>query len=135
RFAGAVAALLLAVNPTFWAWSLVGEVFQLNNLFAALLIYLLVLWHERPERAGFLPTSFFLTGLALTNHHTVVLLAPAFCFVLWQRRAIILARPVIIAWCLALFFLGLLPYLYLPWASAHHPAYNWGNVSSGRDFI
>src|SRR5438132_973079 len=72
-FAGVVAALLLAANPTFWAWSLVGEVFQLNNLFAALLIYFLVLWQERPERIGFLLASSFLTGLALTNHHTIVL--------------------------------------------------------------
>ena len=135
RFAGAVAALLLAVNPTFWAWSLVGEVFQLNNLLAALLIYFLVLWHERPERTGFLLASSLLTGLALANHHTIVLLAPAFCFVLWQRRAVIFARPAIMAGCLVLFLLGLLPYLYIPWASAHHPAYNWGNVSSVRDLI
>jgi hypothetical protein len=135
RLAGAVAALVLAVNPIFWAWSVVGEVFPLNNLIAALLIFFLVLWHDRPERTGFLVASSFLTGLALTNHHTIVLLAPAICFALWQRRAVILARPQIIAWCLVVLFLGLLPYLYVPWASAHHPGYNWGNVSSVRDLI
>src|ERR1700736_1227970 len=42
HLAATVAALLLAVNPTFWAWSLAAEVFPLNNLLAALLILFLV---------------------------------------------------------------------------------------------
>jgi hypothetical protein len=135
RLAGAVAALFFAVNPTFWAWSLVAEVFPLNNLLAALLIYFLVLWQEQAERTGFLVAASFVSGLALTNHHTVVLLAPAVCLVLWQRRAILLARPSTVLWSVIVFFLGLLPYLYVPWASSHHPTYNWGNVSSARDLI
>jgi Protein of unknown function (DUF2723) len=135
RLAGAVAALVLAVNPTFWGWSLAGEVFPLNNLLAALLIYLVVVWHESPERTGFLVACCFVGGLALTNHQTIVLLAPACCLVVWQCRAVILARPTILVWCLIAFLLGLLPYLYVPWASAHHPAYNWGNVSSARDLF
>jgi hypothetical protein len=135
RFAAVIAALLLAVNPTFWAWSLVSEVFQLNNLLAALLIYFLVVWQERPEQISWLIASSFVAGLALTNHHTIVLLGPAICLVLWQRRAVLLARPAVIAWCLVAFLLGLGPYFYVPWASAHHPAYNWGNVSSFRDLV
>ncbi|HXP35631.1 MAG TPA: DUF2723 domain-containing protein, partial [Chthoniobacterales bacterium] len=86
QLAAAVAALLLAINPTFWEWSLAAEVFPLNNLLAAVLILLLVAWHEQQERNGFLIAAFFVAGLALTNHHTSVLLAPAFCFVLWQQR-------------------------------------------------
>ena len=31
--------------------------------------------------------------------------------------------------------IGLLPYTYILWASAHHPVYSWGNVSSFRDLI
>jgi len=135
RPAAAIAALTLAVIPTFWRWSLVAEVFPLNNLLASVLIYLLVAWHEEPHRPGVLIAAFFLTGLALTNHHTIVLLAPAFCFVLWQRRAVLWTRPQLFAICIAAFCTGLLPYLYVPWASAHHPAWNWGNVSSLRDLI
>jgi 4-amino-4-deoxy-L-arabinose transferase-like glycosyltransferase len=135
RLAGMVAALFLAVNPTFWAWSLVAEVFSLNNLLAASVIYFLVLWQEQPERTGFLVAASFVSGLALTNHQTFVLLGPAVCLVLWQRRAFFFARPAIVGYCVVVFFLGLLPYLYVPWASAHHPIYNWGNVSSARDLI
>ena len=133
QLAAAVAALLLAVNPTFWEWSLAAEVFPLNNLLAAVLILLLVTWHEHPERSVLLIAAFFVAGLALTNHQTIVLLAPAFCFVLWQRRSFL--RPRLLAIGVIAFVTGLVPYGYIPWASAHHPVHNWGNVSSFHDFV
>jgi dolichyl-phosphate-mannose-protein mannosyltransferase len=133
HFAAALAALILTVNPTFWSWSLVAEVFPLNNLLASILIYLLVAWREQPQRFGLLVAAFFLAGLALTNHQTIVLTAPAFCFILWQRRAALRRQPRFVPVCIAAFLIGLLPYAYVPWASAHHPPYNWGNVSSLRD--
>src|SRR6266446_9241845 len=58
QLAAAVAALLLAVNSNFWQWSLAAEVFPLNNLLAAILILLLIVWHEQPERGGFLVAAF-----------------------------------------------------------------------------
>ncbi len=134
RIAAALAALLLAVNPTFWAWSLASEVFPLNNLLVSLLIYFLISWHQQPEQQRLLIAAFFLSGLALTNHQTSVLVAPAFSFVLWQRRAALVGKYKIFAACLAAFVIGLLPYIYIPWAAAHHPPYNWGNVSSLHDF-
>jgi hypothetical protein len=135
QLAAAVAAFLLAVNPTFWEWSLAAEVFPLNNLLAALLILLLIGWHEQPERTGLLIAAFFVAGLALTNHQTSVLLGPAFCFVLWRRRSVLFARPHLLVIGVGAFIVGLVPYAYIPWASAHHPAHNWGNVSSFRDFV
>lgn len=135
RLAAAVAALLLAVNPIFWEWSLAAEVFPLNNLLAAVLILLLVAWHQHPERSAFLIAALFVAGLALTNHQTIVLLGPAFCFILWRRRSFLLARPSLLAIGAAVFVVGLLPYVYVPWAAAHHPVHNWGNVSSFHDLL
>jgi len=135
QLAAAVAALLLAVNPTFWEWSLAAEVFPLNNLLAAVLILLLVTWHEHPERSILLIAAFFVAGFALTNHQTIVLLAPAFCFVLWQRRSILFSQPRVLAAGIVAFVIGLIPYAYVPWASAHHPVHNWGNVSSLHDLV
>src|ERR1700694_4023315 len=135
RLAAAVAALMLAVNPVFWAWSLASEVFPLNNLLAALLIYFLVTWHAQPERSCFLTASFFIADRGLTNHQTCVLLAPAFCFILWQQRAFLRTHPQLLVICIATFCVGLLPYAYVPWASSHHPLHNWGNVSSVRDLL
>src|SRR4029077_449383 len=130
-----IAALVLAVNSTFWEWSLAAEVFPLNNLLAAILILLLVLWHEQPTRTALLIAAFFVAGLALTNHQTIVLLAPAFCFVLWRQSAILRAQPRILLIGIVAFAIGLSPYAYILWASARHPVYNWGDVSSFRDLF
>jgi hypothetical protein len=135
QLAAPIAALLLAVNSNFWEWSLAAEVFPLNNLFAAILILLFVAWHEQPERIGLLIAAFFVAGLAFTNHQTIVLLGPAFAFILWQRRSNLFARPSLLAIGALALLIGLLPYAYIPWASSHHPAHNWGGVSSFQDLI
>jgi hypothetical protein len=123
------------VNPLFWSWSLVAEVFPLNNLLASIMIYLLVSWQEQPERSGLLIRAAFVAGLALANHQTIVLLGPAVCFLLWRRRAILWKRLYLFPVCIAAFVLGLLPYLYIPWAAARHPPYSWGGVSSFADLV
>jgi tetratricopeptide (TPR) repeat protein len=79
--------------------------------------------------------AFFVAGLAFTNHQTIVLLAPAFCFVLWTQREVLRARPRNVILGVVVFAIGLLPYAYVLWASARHPAYNWGNVSSLYDLF
>ena len=135
RLAAASAALLLAINSTFWTWSLAAEVFPLNNLLASLLIFLLVSWHEQPERTGVLTAAFFVGGLGLTNQQTIVLLVPAFCFVLWVHRAFLRTHPRALVTGAVSFFIGLLPYAYVPWASSRHPFYNWGEVSSFRKLL
>jgi hypothetical protein len=135
RIAAAIAALTLAVNPVFWKWSLAAEVFPLNNLLAATLVVLLVSWYEQPQRTGFLIAACLVAGLAFTNHQTIILLGPACCFVVWRQRAVVLAQPRLIFIGALAFTIGLLPYAYVPWASSHHPAQNWGNVSSFHDLI
>jgi hypothetical protein len=130
HLAAALAAVSLMVNPTFWSWSLVAEAFPLNNLLASILIYLLVGWHEQPQRFGLLVAAFLVMGLALTNHQTIILLSPAFCLILWQRRAALWARLRLLPVCVAAFGIGLLPYAYILWASARHPPLNWGGIHS-----
>lgn len=97
RLPAALAALLLAFNPLFWAWSLVFEAFPLNNLLAAAMVYLLVLWRERPERGWLVVAAALIAGLGLSNHQTIVLLGPAVLFLLWDRRQALLARPWLMA--------------------------------------
>src|SRR5437763_4133102 len=135
RTAAAVAALALAANPTFWEWSLAAEVFPLTNLLAAILVLLLVLWHEPPARTAFLIAAFFVAGLALTNHQTLLPVGPAFCFVLWRHREVLRAEPRSLLLGVVAFAIGLLPYGYVLWAAARHPAQSWGNVSSFHDLI
>ena len=135
QLAGAVAAFILVINPIFWSSALAAEVFPLNNFLAALLVLFLITWHQQPQSGGVLVAACFVAGLALTNQQTIVLLAPAFCFILWQHRSTLRGRLRLLAICIVVFVIGLLPYAYVPWASARHPAFNWGNISSLHDFI
>jgi len=133
--ASAAGALILAVSPLFWQWSLVAEVFPLNSLLAAILIYLLVLWNDEPRRTGFLIAAAFVAGLSATNQLTIVLLAPAILLLLLRHRGVLFARPRVIALSVAAIVAGLLPYLYLPWAASRHPQPNWGEISTLQDFL
>jgi len=135
RIASACAALVLASTPLFWTWSLVAEVFALNKVLAAAMIYLLVTWHEQPERMGWLVAASFVGGLGLANQQTMVLLGPAALYLLWRRRALLLAQPRILAISAAALLLGLLPYAYLPWAASRQPAWNWGDATSWDNFL
>ncbi|HET9372181.1 MAG TPA: DUF2723 domain-containing protein [Vicinamibacterales bacterium] len=135
RTAAAAAALLLAVNPLVWRWSIVFESFPLNNLLAAAIVLLLAIWQARPERTGWLVAAAFTTGLALSNHLTIVLIGPAILSLLWRHRAVLIARPRAIGWCVAALAIGLLPYLHIPIAAARDPFLNTGRVSSLGDFV
>lgn len=135
RLAAVLAAIFLAVTPVFWRWSLVAEVFALHSLLASLVIYFLVVWRAQPERTSGLVLAAFVSGLACTHHQTIVLLGPAILFLLWEQRAILLARPRVVLLCVLVFVVGLLPYAYIPWAAAGQPAYSWGDVATFRDLL
>ena len=135
RAASACAALVLAFTPVVWSWSLVAEVFSLNNALAAAMIYFLVVWHEEPERLGLLAAAAFLYGLGLANQLTIVLLGPGVLFTLYRRRKHLIAQPRAIFLCVAALLVGLLPYVYLPWSARRQPLWNWGNPSSLTNFL
>ena len=99
------------------------------------MVYLLAIWHDWPERTGFLAAAALVSGLALANQQTIVLLGPAVVFLLWRRRRVLLARPRVLAASAAAFLAGLLPYAYLPWAAARNPVWNWGDPSSFANFL
>lgn len=135
--AAAVGSLLLAFSTTFWSYSLVAEVFALNNLFAVSLLLVATEWARRPDRTGLLWLFALVFGMSLSNQQTIVLFVPAFTILLWSgwRRlhlpasgsATLLGGPGIRALVVAIgmFVVGLLPYAYLPIAAAGDPPLNW----------
>jgi hypothetical protein len=159
--AGALGGGVLAVSSTFWAYSLVAEVFALNNLFAALLLLVLLAWHRRPGRTRLLWLFALLSGLAFANQQTIVLLAPAFLVLLisgWRtlhrtEQAVAMrpgaagstreapswslwglpARTLLLAPVFLL--LALLPYLYLPLAASGNPPMNWQDPDTLDRFL
>jgi hypothetical protein len=129
----AIAAFLLAFNPLFWEWSLAVEAFPLNNALAAALMYCLVRWESEPKRTGFLVTAALCGGLGVANHLTIIFLIPFVLVVMWRRRGYVGARALVA--CVAAIALGLVPYLYIPWAASRHPFVNWGSIASATDLL
>ena len=125
-WAGLVSASLFAFSRRVWPHAVTAEVFALNNLFIAGIVYLTVRFSgERPAEASAVRRRhmvacvlFFWIGLGLTNHHTLIFYAlPAAIFVLLDPT---LREPRRIGTYLLCGVMGLLPYLYLPFASARH---------------
>ena len=133
-WAGLVAGGLFAFSPLVWSYAVVAEVFALNNLFVALLIWLGVRYHERPDArtAGWAALTL---GLAASNHHTIVLLGAPYGLWLLVRGPAPLRRPAHVFRLAALFGLGLLPYAYLPLAASGVPLMTWGDFSSVGGFL
>jgi hypothetical protein len=71
-----VAALLFGLSRDFWSQAVITEVYTLNALFVALVIFLLLLWRDTRDDRHLLVACFSM-GLAMTNHLTSGLLLPA----------------------------------------------------------
>ncbi|MFQ5637571.1 MAG: protein O-mannosyl-transferase family [bacterium] len=133
------AAFGLAFSRYFWHYAEVAEVFVFNSFFAALLTYVLILIAKKRGEDLQSPVWFwllaFLFGLALTNHHTIILLAPAMLFLMWKTQATLLWDKRNLAYAALFFCLGLTPYLYCPIAASAQPAVNWDNPNTLSHFI
>jgi len=145
--------LSLAFSRFFWHYSEVAEVFPLNNFFAALLIYLLLLYREaylkgiaidakilksdplKVPGIKYLYLLAFLYGIGLSNHHTLILLFPALVYFIYSYQ-----KPLVFSckfWliCLGLLLSGLLVYLYAPLAALRQPLINWDNPVNWNNFL
>ncbi|KAH9197880.1 hypothetical protein AeNC1_000157 [Aphanomyces euteiches] len=134
KTAAATASVAFAWSPLIWTYAVGAEVFAMNNLFAALLLWTLQEYAQHRSWSSVCRGAFF-SGLALCNQHTIVLFeVPIILWVLWtSRRELTLNR----LGQLALFFLlGLLPYAYMPLTSYWNPQPgSWGDVTSFYGFF
>ena len=77
-------------SPLVWAYAVTAEVFAMNNLFVALLLYLSVSFFRRKERLDSVSNvthaciGAFICGLGLTNQHSLIFFViPIALFVLF----------------------------------------------------
>lgn len=132
--AGFLSAALFAFSPLIWRYAVIAEVFALNNLFVAVLFYLaLCFWEER--KMGLVYVGALVLGLGLSNHHTLIFYAgPLTLWVFWiARKELWNPRRVFIL--LTLFFIGLVPYVYLVVAGSQHRLGSWGETETLRGFL
>jgi hypothetical protein len=131
--AGFVAGAGFGLSPLIFRYSIQAEVFALDELLAAGLLAT-ALAHGRRPAVRTLYLGSLLIGLGGANHHTFALLAaPIGLWALFVARHE-LSVPVV-AGCLGLLALGLLPYLYLPLAARHPPLETWGNTATLDGFL
>lgn len=129
-----LAAGLFAFSPLVWADAVAAEVFPLNNLFIAGLLYAVVRFHgERKITIAY--AGAFWMGLAMSNHQSFAFYGlPCALWVLWQGRALLL-RPKVIASLAGLFVLGLAPYAYLPFGGQRMGIWSWGDTTTLHGFL
>lgn len=127
---------ILAFSHLFWFYSELPEVFALNNFFAIILFYL-VLQYYKSRKIKYLYLLFFFLGLSLTNQHTILLTFPAIGLILLYSKIVkkLLDNRKKIIYLISLFFLGLLPYLYIPIAASRSPVVNWDKASNLTNFV
>jgi len=124
---------LVNFGPLVWMYSTHAEVFALNNLFVALLLYLVVRYVQERDlnvaRLGAL-----CIGLGLSNQHTLILYAlPLAAWMMWLGRKQLWSGPIFGQLCVC-GLIGLTPYLYLFWAATHAPLGSWGDTSTLRGY-
>lgn len=133
RAAGLVAAALFGTNSVVWLHAVSAEVFGLNAMFVGL-AFLLWLCVEQAAARRFVFALCTTCGLAMCNHHTFVFVgAPLVLRSFWVARRKLRARGIALGCVLG--FLGLLPYVYLAFASALPAAVSWGNETSLDGFL
>ena len=141
RAASAIAAVTVAFAPLFWFYSLIAEVFPLNDLLVLLLVFTAIRTRERWQEGNpagatrFVVLLAFLCGISLCNHHTVVLTFPMILLFILRPLVEVLKRPRYILLCLLALLAGLLPYIYLPISASRGPYMNFGDPSSLRNFL
>jgi hypothetical protein len=129
-----IAAAALAFSPILWSQSIKAEVYSLNALFTGGVIFLTLLWSEKPG-AGFRPlfAATLLLGLGLGNHLTLVFTGLPLAYVMATHRREFTPRA--IATLLGAFLLGLSVYAYLPIRASENPPINWGDASTLEGFL
>ncbi len=119
-----VAALTFAFSPLFWSQAVIAEVYALNALLVALLLWLAL--QVRAGAVGCLGWLCLAMGLALGNHLAMILVLPLILALVWpayrqQSRG---RRLGLILLLLA----GLSVYGIIPWRAASQPPINWGGA-------
>lgn len=140
RTASVISTSALGLSYLFWFYSLVAEVFPLNNLFAVTLILMAIMVRERhqaeeerkAERLFLFMT--FTAGLSLTNHQTIIIVFPALLLFCPRTFIAIFRKPKVMALAIFAFIIGLSPYIYLPVRASQNPYMNFNDPSSLGSF-
>jgi len=133
-----ISSLVLAFVPLFWFYAHALEVFQLNLLLISISVYFLINWRDsvlaKKEYLKLLYLAIFFAGLAVFHHHTSALLFPAYLYLIYTTKRKVLSG-LNLPKMILVFFLGALPYLFIPLAAAAKTPINWDDPVTIKNFI
>ena len=137
--AGALAAGVFAFGPLVWPYAITAEVFALNNLFTAGLIYFAARASNERTAAGAvsartLNLAALWLGLGFAHHHILVFLGIPYAVFLLALTGRRVTSPRMLASFAGMVVLGMTPYLYLVVASGHAPV-TWGDTATFDGFL
>ncbi len=117
RWVAASGAATIGVSRLFWQQSIVAEVYSLNALFVALVLWLLLAW-ARSHRASLLVNALGLFALSFSNHPTGLFLLPGLiAFLIRTRGYRVILRPRNLLALLGYCLLTVSTFGYIVWRS------------------
>lgn len=130
--AGVAAAAVFGLTRLQWMYSIQGEVFALNNLLVAALLWLFVQFEAKPT-THYAVVGAFMCGFALTNQLTAVLYIVGIVpWVLYRLRQNHMLSGLLVAILVVAFFVGFSPYIFLPYSAWQNTArLTWGLFYEG----
>lgn len=125
---------VFAFSFTHFRVSQIADVYSLYAAFTALVILTLLVWRET-RKPFYLYLGAFIYGLGFTNHLLIITLFPAICYLIWtvDRKALFSVHTM--GRMTLFFFLGMLPYVYLPIRGFQHPLIDWGEPTTITSFL
>ncbi len=131
---GLFTTLALVGNYLFFLYSVTPEVFALFDFFIVFVIYLLIVW-KQTGKPTYLNWSALVLGLSLSHHHVVLFFVPAMVYWVWINKKLFSFSFYSLIRLFAYFFIGLLPYFYIPLAARGNAIVNWDRPIDLSGFI
>ncbi|AJE03408.1 glycosyltransferase family 117 protein [Geobacter pickeringii] len=133
------AALTFAFSARLWLQSNHDKPYPLVSFMAAVVFYLLLRWRERFDRGEECPhyvyLGAFICGLATGAHQTIVLLLPAYGWLILSKQWRLIGRVKEIIIAIAFGIFGFAIQLHLPLRAIRSPLLNWGDPKTLDQFL
>lgn len=133
-------ALAFAFSPRLWLQSNHDKPYPLVAFLTAMIFYLLLRWREKYRNGEDCPNYIylgaFISGLGFGGHQIMVLMMPAFAFLIISTdwRLLLRIKEIILV-CVFAGFGFISVHLHLPVRAVQNPLLNWGDPQTWTQFL
>lgn len=135
RFGALFGAIVFGLSTNVWLYHTQPEVFALNHLVAAGILWFAGPKPPTPGRKRVLVLG-VLAGLGLANHHTIALMAPIGLWGVYRGIEETDSSALLtLSMGLGALLVGLVPYVYVPIVHTLDSGWHWGAPDHARDIL